>query len=99
MRYFATSVDGVKATGMCIVLLFQADSKALHVPGGGLVTEPQVGERPEAAAASPTGSSASGALAALSAPSHPNQQRKISSFSRRYIYVHCEVSPVSWAQM
>lgn len=59
MRYFATSVDGVKATGMCIVLLFQADSKALHVPGGGLVTEPQVGERPEAAAASPTGSSAS----------------------------------------
>lgn len=62
MRYFATSVDGVKATGMCIVLLFQADSKALHVPGGGLVTEPQVGERPEAAAASPTGSSASGAF-------------------------------------
>ena len=59
MRYFATSVDGVKATGMCIVLLFQADSKALHVPGGGLVTEPQVGERPEAAAASPTGSSPS----------------------------------------
>ena len=68
MRYFATSVDGVKATGMCIVLLFQADSKELHVPGGGLVTEPQVGERPEAAAASPTGSSASGSTERPAAP-------------------------------